>query len=223
MSRTLLACPFCRELYESGESELCRVCGVVLKPLADLPPSLEVQLARERELELVPPEDRPIPWHHLGRLRGPLVLGCALGLAAFFAPWLELTQPESISLSGFELAETRGTWFAGGAVGWFVCIPLALSRRSVRQMRGVRAILALFCALTACQASVLWLFSPTESVIPLRYAWAWGIHLSFALSLATTALALGFGGRLPPSEHPAPDPEPPSPDPEPPSPDQTLH
>lgn len=202
MSRTLLACPFCRELYERDESELCRVCGVALKPLADLPPSLEVQLELEREFELIPPEDRPLPWHDLGRLRGPLVLGCALGLAAFFTPWLELTQPETVSLSGFELAETRGTWFAGGAVGWFVCIPLALSRRSVRQMRGVRLILALFCALTACQASVLWLFSPTEAVIPLRYEWGWGIHLSFALSLATTALALGFGGTRPPNERP---------------------
>ncbi len=197
MATSLLACPFCRELYESGEAETCPVCGVVLKPLADLPPSFEVREQMAQEWEQTHPADRKLPWLALGRNRGLLALGSALGLAAFFAPWIVLIKPELRSLSGFDLFSTRGFWFAGGALGWFINIPLVLSRRTINQMRGVRAVVILFCSLTACQALLLVLLSPTEAMVPLEYHWGWGLHVSAALSLLTSALGFRFGGNAP--------------------------
>ncbi len=197
MATSLLACPFCRELYDSGEAEMCPVCGVVLKPLADLPPSLEVREQLAAELEHVHPGDRLLPWHDMGRNKGLIALGAVLGLVSFFAPWIVLVKPELRTLTGFDLFSTRGYWFASGALGWFICIPLVLSRRSVYQMRGVRAVVALFCSLTACQASLLLLQSPSSETIPLEYHWGWGFYTSAVLSFVTTVLALRLGGELP--------------------------
>jgi hypothetical protein len=197
MATSLLACPFCRELYDSGEAEMCPVCGVVLKPLAELPPSLEVREQLAAELEQVHPGDRPLPWHDMGRNRGLIALGAALGLVSFFAPWIVLVKPELRTLTGFDLFSTRGYWFASGALGWFICIPLVLSRRSVYQMRGVRAVVGLFCSLTACQVALLLVLSPNSQAIPLEYHWGWGFYTSAALSVATTLLAVRLGGVIP--------------------------
>ena len=37
----LLACPFCREMFEEGEAKACPVCGMALTQFDKLPPSLD--------------------------------------------------------------------------------------------------------------------------------------------------------------------------------------
>src|SRR5437762_4274324 len=37
----LLACPFCREMFEQGEAKSCPVCAMALAKFEDLPPSIE--------------------------------------------------------------------------------------------------------------------------------------------------------------------------------------
>ncbi len=203
MSTTLVACPFCRELYERGEAEMCPVCGVVLRPLHDLPPSFEAREQQAALWEQTAPDDRPLPLHHFGRGRA-LVLGCSLlGLGLFFAPWIVLTKPELITLSGFDLAGARGFWFAGGAVGWFIMLPLVITRRTINQMRGARLVITLFSSLTAFQALLLWALSPTDALVPLSYSWGWGFQASTVVSVVATALAMRFGG---PSTPPLPSP-----------------
>jgi hypothetical protein len=197
MASSLLACPFCREIYEVSEAESCPVCGVVLKQLHDLPPSFETREQLAAEWESTAPADRELPWWSLGRGRGALVVTSALGLAAFFAPWIVMTRPDLMTLSGFDLTGSRGFWFGGGAVGWFLNIPLVLSRRSINQMRSVRIIVTLFAGLTACQAALLWLLAPTDSLVPVAYDWGWGFHSSTALSAVGALLGVTFGGRMP--------------------------
>jgi len=121
----------------------------------------------------------------------------AMGLAAFFSPWIELVSPYTESVSGFGLAARGAAWLWGGAVAWFVLIPLVLSRRTVRQMRGVRAISILFAAMTAAEVLMLVALPPRPNhYVAFEYAFGWGLYLSAALSVVGTWFAARFGGRL---------------------------
>lgn len=193
MAGSLLACPFCRELYEASETENCLVCGVVLKPLRDLPPSFEVLEQQAAEWEQTDPADRTLPWTDFGHGKGMLLCASVLGLAGFFAPWIVMSQPQDVTFSGYDLSMTRGFWFAGGAVGWFINVPLVASRRSLNQMRGVVAVVTLFCSLTAFQALLLALLAPNVASVPLKYHWGWGFYASAAVSLLSLPFALRFG------------------------------
>src|SRR6185437_5110913 len=83
----LLACPFCREMFREAEREACPVCGVPLVAFEKLPPSddalSEDGLPRQ-------PEWEPLPAAFLGSSRGALAGLAALGLVAFFLPWVHL-------------------------------------------------------------------------------------------------------------------------------------
>jgi len=192
MASSLLACPFCRELYEASEAELCPVCGVVLRPIADLPPSYEMREQQAAEWERTAPQDRALPWHHIGANRGWVIATNLVGLATFLAPWLILTKPEDVALTGLQLTSSKGFWFGGGAAAWFVNIPLVASRRTINQLRSVRIIVTLFSGLCTCQALLLLLLSPTESMVPVEYHWGWGFYASASLGL----IAAGFSAFL---------------------------
>ena len=85
-------------------------------------------------------------------------------------------------------------WLALG-VAWGVSLALVLSRRSLRQMRGVRPILALFAAMTASEITLLLCLSPRGSPqVHYAYQWAWGLYAALALSLAGVVAAIRFGG-----------------------------
>jgi hypothetical protein len=76
-------------------------------------------------------------------------------------------------------------------------------------MRGVRAILVLFAAMTLAEIVMLIVLSPRgERQVYFSYEWAWGLYLSLALGAAGIFLAARFGGRLPVAEVSAPSPEP---------------
>jgi hypothetical protein len=192
---TLMACPFCRELYTEGELDVCPACDVVLRPLADLPPSFEALEQQAAEWEQTAPADRTFAWHYAGRGRALLLLTSTTGLVLFFCPWISMTLPDLLTLSGFQLATSRGFWFAGGAVGYFISIPLIISRRTLVQMQGARVILTLFTATTFFQTLLLFLNPPARELIPVQFTWAWGFFASALLSLVSIPIALRFGGR----------------------------
>ncbi len=193
----LLACPFCRSLFPITEGRQCPDCGVKLVPMENLPDSLDVA-ADEREAgEIVLPEQRPLPWNYFGRNRGALLVIAALGLALFFAPWVELRMPEESVRSGFDLARGRAGWLWGGAAGWLVMLPLVWSRRSIQRLRGVRLVSALFAAMTVSEALMLLALPPRGSHhVPLEIAWRWGIYASLANAIAGIVCAARLGGNL---------------------------
>jgi hypothetical protein len=189
----LLACPFCRELFDPRERGACPVCGVPLVPLDRLPPSIDAQAE-----DGVPhrPENDSLGLAYLGRGRGPLVALGLAGLAAFMAPWVHVTMPDIVTFSGFELARRLGwSWAAG--VAWFVLLPTVLSRRSITQMRGARVAAAFLSAIPGVTAAVLLGHPPHGSrVVPLRFEFGEGLYATLAISVAALLFALFFGGRL---------------------------
>jgi len=190
----LVACPFCRQLFEPGEASACPDCGLRLKELARLPPSYD---ARIEYPELpTPPHMETLPWTFWQRNRAVLLVLSALGLAMFFAPWVHESAPELRDLSGFGLAKLRGFFWAP-ATAWFVAFPLVLTRRSIYKMRGSRIAVG-FLAGTALVTVLLLLLRPPVSSAHrvVHVEWAWGLYASGAVALAGVLAALGFGGKL---------------------------
>lgn len=191
----LLSCPFCRELFSQGEAEVCPECGLSLVALSKLPLSLDGQEEARLRGELDPPEDQKLPLFYAGRGRGLLCVWACSGLFLFFQPWASLLRPSPIALAGFDLARANAPWLWGGAIGWFLTVPLAMSRRTVHQMRGVRAIVTLFALMTLGETCLLLLRPPSDHAFfssGLRYEW--GLYLSGAVSLAASLAGLRFGG-----------------------------
>jgi hypothetical protein len=192
----LLACPFCREIHPKGEAKLCPACGVRLVPMENLPPSHDALAEEALSGEVVPPAERTLPKTYFGRGRGALLVLSVLGLGCFLAPWVVMTRPELVTLSGFDLARGRAGWLWGGAVAWFIMIPLVWTRRSVARMRGVRIICALFAAMTLGEVVVLMAMPPRASrYLSFEFEWGWGIWASGVVSLVALYFAARFGGR----------------------------
>ncbi len=199
----LLACPFCRELFDRTETEHCPDCDIPLSPLHQLPPSYAVIEEEAAGWERNPPEDQPLPWYDVRHGRG-LLLGIALAslLSFWLAPWLDITSPHAEQRTGYSLARGPLGWLWGGAVAWFVSLALVASRRTVRQMRGVRAIVMLFAALTGSEIVMLLALRPDGArAVQTAYEWAWGSYVSLALSIAGVGVAARFGGALAPPPH----------------------
>src|SRR5690349_16706727 len=106
----LIACPFCRLMFNAVEADRCPDSGLALKELAKLPPSYDA--AVEYPDEPIPPHMETLPWTYMGRGRGLLIVLAVLGIAAFFAPWIYETAPEIRILSGYSLAQLRGYFWA---------------------------------------------------------------------------------------------------------------
>ncbi len=191
----LYACPFCRELYARGEASECRDCGVALKPLHELPPSLEAE-----SLEPAPaiaPEEELLSWTYGGRGRGPLALLSLIGVSVFlFAPWLDESAPEIRVLSGFQFARAL-PWLWAGGVAWFIMFALVLSRRTIVQMRGARLAVGLMALMVLSTVLLrLSLPIPVQRYVPRRFHWGWGMYAAGFLSLTAMFYAWKFGGPL---------------------------
>lgn len=190
----LKACPFCRQLFKAGEVSACPECGVSLADLSRLPPSAD---AEEIDPEPpTPPHMERLPWTYPGRGRALLLGLAALGLAAFFAPWVHETAPELRDLSGFDLARRLG-WMWAPAVAYFVMIPLVITRRSIYRMRGARLSIAFLALIALMTVALRVAFPPASSpLVPRRFAWGYGLYASFGVAIAVIAAAARFGGRL---------------------------
>jgi hypothetical protein len=189
----LLACPFCRELFDQREDKLCTVCGVALVAFDRLPPA-DASLTEDG----VPksPEVQQLPATYVGRGRGLLVLLAAAGVFAFFLPWVNVTLPDIVSYSGFDLGRRLG-WVWGAGVAWIVLLPTVASRRSIFTMRGARLASAFLAAVPLATVLVLVSRPPHGSHgVPLRFTYGAGLPMTAALSVAALAAALMFGGRV---------------------------
>ncbi|MBK8252612.1 MAG: hypothetical protein IPK82_08080 [Polyangiaceae bacterium] len=194
MSAELLACPFCRQLFPSGEADKCPECGIALKPLAKLPPSHDA-LADE-PVEVVPLHMQRLPLLFFGRNRGLLTLLGALGLITFFSPWVHETAPDVLSYSAFDLG-LRLRWIWATGVAYLVMIPLVLSRRTVHAMRGARVAVAFLAGVAVVTVLVRLLFVPSGTALrPVRYEWGWGLYACGVVAVLSVAAALRFGGTL---------------------------
>jgi hypothetical protein len=215
----LLACPFCRELFDRSERNTCSVCGVPLVPWKKLArPSFGAPTFRgpasqstggraarkalaggasvdDDDEFLDPPQYRPLPLLSMGRGRGLLMGVAVLGLVAFFVPWVHLTMPDTVDYSGFALSRRLG-WTWGAAVAWFVLLPTVFTRRSIVQMRGARVAAAFLSAIPGITAAILLLRPPHGAHgVPLRFVFGAGLYASLALSVAGVVLGILFGGR----------------------------
>jgi hypothetical protein len=213
----LLACPFCRELFDRSETERCPECDIPLAPLHRLRPSYEAIEEDAVRWEQPRLEDEVRAFFDLGRGRGALLGIAALSLALFaLAPWVSITSPHTGVRSGLSLARGPLGFLWGGASAWLVSLALIASRRTIRQMRGVRVILMLFAAMTASEIVVLVVMSPSRSrQVHVAYEWCWGLYAALAASVLGVILAARFGGALPLAPSPpeaSPGPTPASPE-----------
>lgn len=194
MSAELLACPFCRQLFPSGEEATCPECGIALKPLAKLPPSHDA--LAEDPPEVVPPHMETLPWTYAGRGRALLAALAGLGLVTFFSPWVIEQAPELVRYSGFDLG-VRLRWIWAAGIAYMVMIPLVLSRRSVHAMRGARFAVGFLAAVVIITVVVRLSFVPEGSALrPVRIEWGWGLYACGAIALAIVLVATRFGGDL---------------------------
>jgi hypothetical protein len=164
--------------------------------MQQLGPSHDAQL--EEPETAVLPEDELRRWTDFGRGRGALLGACALGLFAFFLPWVELIRPESVVRSGFDLARGRAGWLWGGVSAYLVLLPLVFTRRTIRQLRGVRVVAVLLASLTACEVLMMLLLPPrSRGLLPVALTWRFGIYLSGGVSVIAAAIGARLGGALP--------------------------
>jgi hypothetical protein len=189
----LVACPFCREMFEEGEETHCPVCGVQLTSFSKLPPSPE---AHDEEDVPLAPEEEALPSTYMGRGKGILgALGIA-GLVIFFSPWLHMSLPYELTMSGFDIARTRLGWVWAAGVAWGVLVPTVLSRRSIVQMRGARVAAAFLSAIPGLTVSILLARPPKGGIIPLKFEYGWAVWATLLVSLVAIALSVRYGGRI---------------------------
>ncbi|MET0593354.1 MAG: hypothetical protein ABW133_11680 [Polyangiaceae bacterium] len=191
----LIACPFCHELFARGEEKLCPACGLTLTDLSKVPLSLDAQ-AEEDDFGIpTQPHLETFAWFELGRGRGVLLIGAILGFFAFFAPWVDMTSPETRLLSGADLARKSG-WVWGAGVAWFVLFPMTLSRRTIDQLRGARVAAAFLSFMPVLTTSILWILPPHARYVPIRFDWGWGLYATWGIGMIATAASIRLGGRI---------------------------
>ena len=190
----LLACPFCREMFETGSEKACPVCAVALVPFEKLPPSPEA-LHDEGGVPLAP-EQELMKWTDMRRGRGALSALALVGIALFFLPLVHLTLPYIDTRTGFDLAHGRIGWLWGACVCWLVLLPTVLSRRTIFQLRGARVAAAFLAAIPAVSTGLLLAFPPKGvRGVPVHFTWGWSFWATLAVSLAAIVLATRLGGR----------------------------
>jgi hypothetical protein len=191
----IVACPFCREMFNRDEASSCPVCGIMLIALEKLP--INKSLLHELEDDGIPPSPEHVPFAltYVGRGRGAMVLLGVVGLLLFFSTWVHMTLPEVTDFSGFDIASRLG-WSWGAGVAWGVLVPTVASRRTVAQLRGARFAAAFLSLIPAVTAAILALRPPHGGLVPVRFTYGWSLWATMAVSLTATAVGSRLGGRL---------------------------
>jgi hypothetical protein len=187
----LVACPFCREMFEKDEATACPVCNMPLVAFEKLPPSYEA--ATEDGVPIQPLHEK-LPATYMRRGKGALALIGFIGLAMFFLPWIHVKVPDVQILSGWQLGKSLG-WAYGAGVAWMVLIPTVLSRRTLAEMFGARVAAAFLCAIPGVEVLVLHTFPPRTLYYTLGFDFAWPYWVTAVLSVLGVFFALRLGGR----------------------------
>jgi hypothetical protein len=191
----LVACPFCREMFEAGEETSCPLCGVALTEFSKLPPSHEAQALDEDDIPVAPELER-LPSTYMGRGKGILALLGAAGLGLFFLPWIHMSLPYELAITGFDIARGRLGWVWASGIAWFVFLPTVLSRRSILQMRGARVAAAFLAAIPGLTVTILLARPPHGGLVPLRFSYGWPFWATLLVSIAAIAFSIRLGGRI---------------------------
>jgi hypothetical protein len=190
---TIVACPFCREMFEHTEAKTCPECGLALRRLEELP---KAKAIGGEAVEETPPDEEILPWTYAGRGRGALVVVALAGVLAFFLPWVKETAPERIDMTGPQIAGHLG-WMWAPLVAWMVMLPLVLSRRCVFKMRGARVAVGFLAGMSLMTVVVRMAFKPPYNPIdPHIIDWGVGMYVNAALSVVAMGLSFMFGGRI---------------------------
>jgi hypothetical protein len=183
----LVACPFCRELFERGEVAQCPICGLALTALEKLPLSHDASML---DGGTVTAADQLVqPWLYAKRGRMPLALCGIAGIAAFFLPWVSMSLPYEHSFNGLELAQRMG-WSWAALAAWMVLVPTVFSRRTIYAMRRARVAAAFLASMPAVTCAVLLAKPPEGRMFTIHFEYA----PFFWLTLVATITALRFGG-----------------------------
>ena len=189
----LVACPFCRELFEEGEATACPLCGVALTAFEKLPAAAH---PISDDGITVDPIEEVLPFGDFRRGRGALAIVAVLGGFFFLMPWFKTTLPDVATYTGFDVARAIG-WTWGAGIAWVVLLATVLSRRTIFHMRGARvatAFLSAFPAITA--ASFLWNPPVAGARVPVHFTFGWGLYAVIAAGIAGVLFSLRFGGRV---------------------------
>jgi len=189
------ACPFCRDLFESGEASHCPTCGIALADATKLPPSPTLRHETDEWDEDLGPEHDAFPWTYTGRGRGVLIGLAVLGVVLFLLPWIDMSLPYAARLSGWDLARRMG-WSWGALAAWVVLLPTIASRRSIVALRGARVAAAFLGAIPAVTAGILIAFPPKSGLVPVRIELDWPIYATVLASLVAVAAGVRLGGRV---------------------------
>jgi hypothetical protein len=191
----LEACPFCRDLFETGEAAHCPTCGIALAPVAKLPPSPTLRHETDEWDEDLGPEHDRLAWSYMRRGRGAAFFLSLAGVGLFLLPWIHMTLPYTAELSGWDLARRMG-WSWGAFVAWVVLGPTVASRRTIAELRGARVAAVFLAAIPAVTAGILLAFPPHGGLTPVHIQFAWPIYATVALSVAAILVGLRLGGRV---------------------------
>lgn len=191
----LVACPFCREMFDTTEAAECPTCDIELQALAKLPPSPTLRHESDEWDEDLGPEHDKLAWTYTGRGRGALVAASVLGVVLFLVPWIHMTLPYTAALSGWDLARRSG-WSWGAGVAWTVLAPTIASRRTIDQLRGARVAAAFLAAIPAITIGILLAFPPRSGIVPVRITFEWPMYATLVLSLAAVVVGVRLGGRV---------------------------
>jgi hypothetical protein len=189
---SLVACPFCHELFERGERFDCPHCDVRLADFEKVvPPQSHL---RDDDIP-VAPEYEPLPPLDLRRGKGAVLALALAGIGLFFLPWVWMTLPETVTFTGYELARRLG-WSWGAVCAWGVLIPTVLSRQCVAQLRGARVAATFLSAVPLVTVAILMARPPHSALVPVRFTWGWPVYATAAVSLAASMASLRLGGRI---------------------------
>jgi hypothetical protein len=191
----IVACPFCREMFEKAEAKSCPVCGIALEAFESLAPSPHTLAELGEDGVPLSPEHEPLRATYAARGRGALVALGLLGICLFLLPWIRLTLPYIDSFSGFDIAHRIGWPWAAG-VAWGVLVPTVASRRTIAQLRGARVAAGFLAAVPGLTAAILIVFPPPHGIVPIRFTYAWPIGATLAVSLIAVLFAVRLGGKL---------------------------
>ena len=185
-------CPFCREVLKQGDQTHCPLCGVKRMEVENHPSEVHI----EEEQTPLASEHAPLPLTDLGHGRGVLIAFAWAGMAVFFLPWIHVTLPETVDLSGVDLARKLG-WVWASEVAWFTLLPLVVSRRSRAQLQGARVPAFFLSAIPSITIMNLLMSPPKGRLVPLRFTYGWPLWATLCLSIAACVIAVArLGGEF---------------------------